>query len=136
MKNLLSLLALSVVATMVLASCIQVQPAPASGSLVANERYGRISGVYSASLGCNILDADKAVRAAAKTLILRQLSRDNQTSFISYEYKDVYDARISVVLKLDAQEQVTVDIKFSKTGDREFSQKFLAAIEEQLRAQE
>ena len=76
------------------------------------------------------------MRAGAKSLILRQLSRDNQTSFISYEYKDVYEARISVVVKLDAQEQVTVEIKFAKTGDKNFSQRFLSAIEEQIRAQE
>ena len=138
MKNLFSCLCLALFASLLslASSCIQVQPAPPSGNLVSNERYGRFSGVYSARLGCNLLEADKAVRAAAKSLILRQLSRDNQTSFISYEYKDVYEARISVVVKLDAQEQVTVEIKFAKTGDKNFSQRFLSAIEEQIRAQE
>lgn len=137
-KNSLFLATFAIVATvMITISCVQVQPAPASGSgVVTNERYGRLSGVYSASLGCGLLEADKAVRAAAEVLMLHQLSRNNQTSSVVYEYKDVYETRISVKLTFDANGQAVIAVKFSKTGDREFSRKFVAAVEEQLRALE
>lgn len=134
-KNLLSLAALLTFVVVMGVSCIQVQQAPATAGGVSNERYSRITGVYNANLGCSLFEADEAVRAAAKTMKLTQLSRDNLTSLIQYEYKDIYEARISVDLTLDVNGQAKIAIKFSKIGDKDFSQKFIAAIDEQLRAE-
>lgn len=116
-------------------SCIQVQPAPATGS-ISNERYGRISGNYTANLGCSLFEADSAVRNAAKSLKLYQLSRLNETSKIEYEYKDVYESRVSVTLSKDANGLAQIVIKFAKFGNKDFSKQFIDAIDEQLRVEE
>jgi hypothetical protein len=109
-------------------SCItRVQPAPAPNSMVSNERV-KVIGNYTATLGCGLFEADKAVRAAAKGKNLVQLSRINEQDSVCYEYKDIYDNRISVDLKLDVNKQTGITIKFGKTGNKEFSKAFLDAI--------
>ena len=134
-KNLLSLAALLTFVVVMGVSCIQIQQAPVTAGSISNERYSRFTGVYSASLGCGLFEADGAVRAAAKTMKLTQLSRENLTSLIQYEYKNVYEDRISARLSLDENGQTKITVKFSKIGDKDFSQKFIAAIDEQLRAE-
>ena len=116
-------------------SCVQVQAPAATGS-VSNERYGRISGNYTANLGCSLFEADQAVRNAAKSLKLYQLYRNNETSKIEYEYKDVYESRISVTLSQDANGLAKIAIKFAKLGNKDFSKQFIDAIDEQLRIEE
>lgn len=109
-------------------SCItQVQPAPAPGSMVSNER-NHTMGAYSATLGCGLIEADKAVRAAAAGRNLIQLSRVNEQERVVYDYKDIYDNRISVTLTLDVNSQTAISIKFGKTGSKDFSKSFLDAI--------
>ena len=115
------------------ASCVQPQYLQSSpNASISNEKYARLSGTYSANLGCSLFEADKAVRAAAPTLNLHELSRENRISSIHGEYKDVYDTRVTVRLDADPNGQAVISIKFAKTGDKEFSQKFLAAIDEAL----
>lgn len=116
-------------------SCVQVQ-APAATGAVSNERYGRFSGNYTANLGCSLFEADQAVRNAAKSLKLYQLYRNNDLSKIEYEYKDVYESRVSVSLSNDANGLAKIAIKFSKLGDKDFSKQFIDAIDEQLRIEE
>lgn len=111
-----------------MSSCItQVQPAPAPGSMVSNERT-RAIGAYAATLGCGLLDADKAVRAAAAGKNLIELSRTNEQDRMVYEYKDIYDTRISVTLTLDVNNQTGIVIKCGKTGNKAFSKAFLDAV--------
>ena len=120
--------AIAAVLLVTASSCItQVQPAAAPNSMVSNERV-KVIGNYTATLGCGLFEADKAVRAAAKEKNLVQLSRINEQDCVVYEYKDIYDNRISVSLKLDVNKQTGIVIKFGKTGNKEFSKSFLEAV--------
>ncbi|GEM_PF-6121782 len=137
MKNVFAFVSLLAIVLTMGVSCIQVQQVSEQpAGAVTNEQYGRLSGNYTANLGCSLFEADKAVRAAAKSLNLHELSRENNTSYIQYEFKDVYEARISVTLNMDANGQAKIAIKFAKIGDKDFSKKFINAIDEQLHAQE
>lgn len=136
MKNLRVLASLALIATLLTfaVSCIQVQaPAPVGGT-VSNESYQKLTGVYSATLGCSLFEADKAVRAAAASMNLKELSRVNENSRLTYEYKDIYDLRVGVTLTLDKNGQAKIGIKFAKTGNQDFSQRFIARVDEQLHA--
>lgn len=134
MKNTFAIVALLSIVLSFGVSCVYLQPQPVqqpTGS-VTNEHYGRLSGNYTANLGCSLFEADKAVYAASKTLNLHLLSKTNNTTNVQYEFKDVYEERTSVALELDANGLAKITIKFAKIGDRDFSQKFINAIDEQL----
>ena len=132
MKKIVALCAVLSTLLFVATGCVTEVTSPAPTSSVSNEKYGFL-GTYTASLGCSMFEADKAIRnAAILPMHLTELSRINEQNVIAYEYKDLYENRVSVTLSLDNNNQAAIAIKMAKTGDKLFSQKFLNAIDEEL----
>lgn len=125
---------LSLLATLMFtASCITQIVAPQNSSIaVTNQHYG-IMGTMTADLNCSVFEADKAVRAAAETLKLLPLERYNVQSGVVYEYKDLYENRVTIKLSSDPVAGSKLSIKLGKTGDKKFSENFLTALDQALR---
>ena len=114
------------------AGCITQVVAPASSAVgVTNQRYS-LMGTMTADINCSTFAADKAVRAAAKSMKLLELSRANDQFGVVYEYKDLYENRVTVKLASDPAAGSKIAIKLGKTGDKKFSENFLLAVEEAL----
>ena len=115
------------------ASCItRIEQAPA-GAIATNEKYG-LTGSYSATLGAGLFACNSAVNQAARDLRLTELSRINRQNVVIYQYKDVYDTRIDVTVSFIGAETSRIQIKYGKTGSRDFSKKFLQAVSDNLAA--
>ena len=113
--------------------CITQVVAPQNSSLaVTNQHYGRM-GTMTADLNCNTFEADKAVRAAAVAMKLIPLERYNIQAGVVYEYKDLYENRVTVKLADDPTVGSKITIKLGKTGDKKFSENFLIAVDQELR---
>ena len=125
---------LSLLATLMFtASCITQIVAPQNSSIaVTNQHYG-IMGTMTADLNCGAFEADKAVRAAAETMKLLPLERYNVQSGVVYEYKDLYENRVTIKLSSDPVAGSKLSIKLGKTGDKKFSENFLTALDQALR---
>lgn len=115
---------------LVLGACRSVKPAPApAAGNVANESY-RL-GTYSAEFNSTLFNVDKAVRAACRRAKLIELSRINRGNACTYQYKDVDENTLQVVLN-EKGGVVKIALHIGRTGDRASSQTLLAAIAEEL----
>jgi len=115
---------------LVLGACRSVKPAPAPvAGNVANESY-RL-GTYRAELNSTLFNVDKAVRAACRRAKLIELSRINRGNTSSYQYKDVDENTLQIVLT-EKDGVVKIALRVGRTGDRASSQTLLAAIAEEL----
>ena len=115
------------------AGCVTQVVAPQSSSLaVTNQHYGMV-GTMTADLNCNAFEADKAIRAAATAMKLLPLQRYNVQNGVVYEYKDLYENRVTVKLAEDPTVGAKIAIKLGKTGDKKFSENFLVAVDQELR---
>lgn len=115
------------------ASCVTKVVAPQNPTLaVTNQHYG-IMGTMTADLNCNVFEADKAIRNAGKAMQLLPLERYNIQSGVVYEYKDLYENRVTVKLTSDATVGSKISLKLGKTGDKKFSENFLNALDQALR---
>lgn len=113
-----------------LGACRTVKQAPAPvANNVANESY-RL-GTYSADFNSTLFNVDKAVRAACRRAKLIELSRINRGNTCTYQYKDVDENTLQIVLNEKAG-VVKIALRVGRTGDRASSQQLLAAIAEEL----
>lgn len=113
-----------------LGACRSVKPAPTPvAGNVANESY-RL-GTYSAEFNSSLFNVDKAVRAACRRAKLIELSRINHGNRCTYQYKDVDENTLQIVLNEKAG-VVKIAMRIGRTGDRASSQVLLAAIAEEL----
>ncbi len=104
-------------------------PAPAAGATATGSyKLGR----YTNTVGATLFEANQAILSAARNGKLIQLSRVNRETSVAYEYKDIYDNRISVLLTGVNDTTSRISIKVGKTGNRTFSQNFMALIESEL----
>ncbi|MBQ4480161.1 MAG: DUF3568 family protein [Victivallales bacterium] len=114
------------------ASCITQVVAPSSSPVaVTNQHYG-LMGTMTADLNCSAFEADKAVRAAAEAMKILELHRTNDQFGVVYEYKDLYENRVTIKLTSEPTGICKIAIKLGKTGDKKFSENFLAALEQAL----
>ena len=115
------------------AGCITQVVAPANGPVaVTNQHYGMM-GTMTADLNCSTFEADKAIRAAAEVMKLLPLNRYNDQFGVVYEYKDLYENRVTIKLLSDPNVMSKIALKLGKTGDKKFSENFLAALDQALR---
>ena len=115
------------------AGCITQVVAPQNTSLaVTNQHYSMI-GTMTADLNCNTFEADKAIRSASIAMKLIPLERYNVQDGVIYEYKDLYENRVTVKLTDDPTVGSKITIKLGKTGDKKFSENFLVAVDQELR---
>lgn len=112
------------------ASCITQVVAPSSAA-VTNQHYG-LMGTMTADINCSAFEADKAIRTAADAMKLLELHRTNDQYGVVYEYKDLYDNRVTINLNSDPAGFCKFAIKLGKTGDKKFSENFLVALEQAL----
>ena len=121
-------------AVMLLGSCVTQQSSNAPGAgTISQERYdSSTTGSLVATLGDGFFNCDRAVRSATRGFHLIELSRINRQSTITYEYKDINDNRISVVLTAVNISASRIDIKVGKTGNRNLSKNLLNKIGDEL----
>ena len=116
-------------AALLMTSCVMQQPSAPAGSTISQERFdSSTTGSLVATLGDGIYNCDRAIRSATRCFHLIELSRVNRQSNITYEYKDINDNRISVVLTAVNISSSRVDIKVGKTGNRTLSKNLLNKI--------
>ena len=113
--------------------CITQVVAPQNSSLAVTNQHYSLMGTMTADLTCNSFEADKAVRAAAVAMKLLQLERYNVQVGVVYEYKDLYENRVTVKVKDDPTVGSKIAIKLGTTGDKKFSENFLSALDQALR---
>ena len=115
------------------AGCITQVVAPANSAVaVTNQHYG-FMGTMTADLNCSTFEADKAIRSAAEAMKLLPLNRYNDQLGVVYEYKDLYENRVTIKLMSDPTVMSKISIKLGKTGDKKFSEKFLGILDQALR---
>jgi len=133
-RKFLALLLVAFTVAFSAASCVVQENNAGPQGAVVGQKYNRFSGNLSAKLGCSLFEADKAVRATAKKLQLRELSRRNEQTQVTYEFKDVYENRVDVDLEV-IKGVVNITIKMGKGGDRKFSNKMMKGIAERIPVQ-
>lgn len=112
--------------------CITQVVAPATSSVVVTNQHYGLLGTMTADINCGAFEADIAVREAAQAMKLVELGRTNDQLGVVYEYKDLYENRVTVKLNSDPVAGCKIAIKLGKTGDKKFSENFLIALEQAL----
>jgi len=112
-------------------SCVTRIESPSALHSVTAEQY-TFMGELKAKLGCNLREADRAVRTAAQNNNLLELSRVNEQKRIRYEYKDVSENRIVIVITAANDNVCDFSLKFGKSGDRDFSRSFLSMVDYEM----
>jgi hypothetical protein len=120
-------------AALLLSSCVVQQPSGPTGGTISQERFNSsTTGSLVANLGDGFFNCDRAIRTATRSFHLIELSRTNRQSEITYEYKDINDDRLTIVLTAVSIRSSRVDIKFGKTGNRNLSKNLLNKIGDEL----
>ncbi|MBT3286367.1 MAG: DUF3568 family protein [Victivallales bacterium] len=96
--------------------------------------YGYVKGTYRAALDAPIFEVDRAVRAVAARARLVEKKRECTGRRAGYVYEDLSDAKVYIKLRALTRETSRIYIRFGRLGDRDNSEIFLRAVEQELQA--